>query len=830
MPQYKRQHIKLNARTEELPYTSNVPGRSKFVPRPIADRNNHGETIKTKFLESLYEFQEIYKSEYVYLEFVSPVGFILDLEKLDKSGFKLKSYKKNSIEVENETTFFYEAAIYLDKKSISTFLRKIEEYLNPYKDSKINYNDDGSVKSGGSPKNNQLIANIETIRAATLETFWNEPNLNFPQEDQELWWEVWLSREVNDGEDTLENNVIPKLNEASVEISERRLIFPENYVVLVKGSVQQLAASLLYTDRLAELRRPKETADFFLGLELEDQNFFIDDLLNRTSSRLNDANTTVSLIDTGVTLNNPLLANVVLEENLDSVHPDWTNADNYGHGTSMAGLILYGELTELLASNLPVNIIYNFESIKLIDGIKGPAHDPELYGKVTQEAIARGIILNPNLNRVICLATTADDNNNYGRPTSWSSAIDQDLYVLSKVNGLNILLLVSSGNVPLNSRINFPYGNAYRFRIQDPSQSFNAITVGSYTAKDTIDFVQHPEANVLAAVGEMSPSNTTSVDWDSEWCRKPDIVMEGGNDAIQAGGILDLESLQLLTTNKGGLNKPWLTTINGTSAATALASKFAATLYSFYPEYWPETIRALMIHSAEWTPQMLQNRQLNEIQQSEYRTLLTTVGYGVPNLEKAQYTANNALTIVAERILTPFKLEENKVKTNNFHLFDLPWPSEVLQNLGNTTVKLKITLSYYIEPNPGSRQYEQAASYKSLGLRFKIIDSNEGVEAFKARVSKNMRDSEYAAEGGEHWIIGPNNRDKGSIHKDIWIGTSADLATRNKIAVHPVGGWWKFRKILAKHDEQVRYSLVVSIETENSELDILTPILNVLEV
>lgn len=828
MPQFRREHIKLTARTEELPYTSNKKGRSPFVPRPIADRNNHGETIKTKFLESVFEFREIYQSEFVYLRFVSPIGCILDLEKLDKSGFKLQSYRKISVVVENETSFYYEAAIYLDKKSISIFLKKIEDYLT--KETLVKYNDDGSYKSGGNPFNNVLISNIEEIRAATLETFWNEPDVNFPQVNQEVWWEVWLSRELNDREDILETNIFPRLTEASIDISERRLVFPENYVVLVKGNAHQLAASLLYTDRLAELRKPKETADFFLGLDLVDQNFFLDDLVNRTANRLNNANTTVSLIDTGVTLSNPLLGNIILEKNLDSVYPAWTNADNHGHGTSMAGLILYGELTELLATNFPLNVFYHLESIKLIEPNLGPAHDPELYGKVTQEAIARGIILNPELNRVICLATTADDNNNFGRPTSWSSAIDQDLYVLSKVNGLNIILLVSSGNVPLNSRINFPYGNNYSFRIQDPSQSFNAITVGSYTAKDTIDFVQHPEANVLAAVGEMSPSNTTSKDWDSEWCRKPDIVMEGGNDAIQAGSILDLESLQLLTTNIGGLNKPWLTTINGTSAATALASNFAATLYSFYPDYWPETIRALMIHSAEWTPQMLKNRQLNEIHQSEYRTLLTTVGYGVPNLEKAQYTANNALTIVAERILTPFKLEENKVKTNNFHLFDLPWPSEVLQNLGNTTVKLKITLSYYIEPNPGSRQYEQAASYKSLGLRFKIIDSNEGVEAFKARVSKKMRDSEYEPEGGEHWIIGPNNRDKGSIHKDIWIGTAADLATRNKIAVHPVGGWWKFRKILAKHDEQVRYSLVVSIETENSELDILTPILTILEV
>jgi hypothetical protein len=39
--------------------------------------------------------------------------------------------------------------------------------------------------------------------------------------------------------------------------------------------------------------------------------------------------------------------------------------------------------------------------------------------------------------------------------------------------------------------------------------------------------------------------------------------------------------------------------INQTSAAASLAAHFAAQVQSLYPDYWPETIRALMVHSAE---------------------------------------------------------------------------------------------------------------------------------------------------------------------------------------------------------------------------------------
>jgi len=37
------------------------------------------------------------------------------------------------------------------------------------------------------------------------------------------------------------------------------------------------------------------------------------------------------------------------------------------------------------------------------------------------------------------------------------------------------------------------------------------------------------------------------------------------------------------------------------------------------------------------------------------------------------------------------------------HLHDLPWPTEQLQALGGAQVTLRITLSYFIEPNPGER-------------------------------------------------------------------------------------------------------------------------------
>lgn len=42
-----------------------------------------------------------------------------------------------------------------------------------------------------------------------------------------------------------------------------------------------------------------------------------------------------------------------------------------------------------------------------------------------------------------------------------------------------------------------------------------------------------------------------------------------------------------------------------------------------------------------------------------------------------------------------------RCKTKDMHLHDLPWPKEVLLELGEVSVKLRVTLSYFIEHAPG---------------------------------------------------------------------------------------------------------------------------------
>ena len=77
-----------------------------------------------------------------------------------------------------------------------------------------------------------------------------------------------------------------------------------------------------------------------------------------------------------------------------------------------------------------------------------------------------------------------------------------------------------------------------------------------------------------------------------------------------------------------------------------------------YPEYWPETIRGLLVHTADWTERMEERfRDLCKSGKSPYSAkeiMLRSVGYGVTNLQRACYSASNKLTLIAQDSLQPF--------------------------------------------------------------------------------------------------------------------------------------------------------------------------------
>jgi hypothetical protein len=164
-----------------------------------------------------------------------------------------------------------------------------------------------------------------------------------------------------------------------------------------------------------------------------------------------------------------------------------------------------------------------------------------------------------------------------------------------------------------------------------------------------------------------------------------------------------------------------------------------------------------------------------------------------------------------------------------FRLHELPWPTEVLAELGAADVALRVTLSYFIEPTASRRGWRRRYAYPSHGLRFELKKPTETVEEFVRRVNRDAEQEEdgavpRATGGSDRWLVGPNQRNLGSLHQDIWEGSAADLAASGVLAVHPVGGWWKNSRREDRQGRAVRYALLVSLRTSQQGVDLYTPI------
>ncbi len=803
-----------NTATTE-PYTTPVKGRGPTLNFPPRNRQQHAQSLLQK-LDSVKTVAQERNDERtsfgidghggICLEFESSVDCDLQFESLEnvRSGIELLGVKEVA-----------------DKKIATVFvpdgqLEQLEKKILAYREQ--------DTKTG-KPKNQPLVEGISEINVAILEALWTDTLEVLPATGESICWEVWL-RIVGSADETLKFFRAHAGN-IGLQVHDKASVFPDRAVLTAFGSKEQMAQSIALLNCIAELRLAKETADFFTQLSPDQQADWVNTFLE-TLTPPGDESPAVCILDTGVNHAHPLLAPAFHEADIHACDPAWGLHDHHDHGTEMAGMALYGDLTEILPATSPFQLQHRLESVKILPPHgQNPSH---LYGAITQEGIARAEVAAPDRQRVFCMAVTTTDFRDRGQPSEWSASVDA--LCAGVDGGQQRLLTISAGNTELVDRHEYP-GSNLTDGVHDPGQAWNALTVGAYTDKGVIDQTEYPDWYPVAPVGDLSPASCTSRIWGRPWPLKPEVVFEGGNMAINPGtGSADyVDSLSLLTTHRNMQTK-LLVPSGDTSAATALAARMAATIQASYPDYWPETIRALMLHSADWTPAMLARADASGMRNKpRLEHLLKCYGYGVPNLQSVLWSAQNSLTLISQDSLQPYDRIDGKMKTRDLNLHQIPWPKEVLLDLGDKQVEMRVTLSYFVEPNPARRGWVKKHRYMSHGLRFEVKTPTESLADFRRRINQAARDEEsgesYNGDSAD-WLLGPKLRSLGSVHHDRWQGTAAELAEREFIGVYPVIGWWRERHQLGKWNQQARYSLVVTIKTPETEVDIYTPVENMI--
>lgn len=806
-------HLKLIDRSITQQYTPR-PGRGRALALPTRNRQQHGSTL----LESLYSFLPVFNQRKVarnkfYLdvpqgitiEFRSAPGFDLAFESLDltRSGIELLNVRFHDD--------MYLATCYVPENKLAILVKKVTAYINE------------NTKTE-KPKNATLIESIESIGLATINALWtdNEP---IPDASGEYWWEVWVRTGSIPLPDAF-NKFRLEAEKLGIHVAQQRLDFPERIVTTVRSTLEQLVVAIDLLNLIAEIRNIDKKQIIHEEMKISNQDTFLDHLVNRLT--YNETNVSVAVFDTGIARSHPLISGVLNQVDMHAVEQAWGLADHHGHGTQMAGIAVYGDIRNIVSGNQPIEINYKLESYKVISPMS-TNNDEESFGAITKEAVYRCEVQAPNRRRVICKAVTSVKNLN-GEPSSYSGAIDQ--LAFAEDFDEKRLFIISAGNTPDNFWLNFPVGNQ-TYGIEQPGQAWNALTVGCYTEKQHLPPTQSFDGwSVLADHGDLSPFSATSYTWDSNWPIKPEVLFEGGNVAVDPSGTQCQlpTTLQLLTTEKNFTVKPF-SYINMTSAATALASRLAARVYANYQYIWPETTRGLFVHFADWTEAQKSN-YLEDNSSSSYRRLLKTCGWGVPNEVSVLNSIKNRVCMIAEESIQPYKIESSSGKMNEILIFELPWPQDLLLALAEKIVKLRVTLSYFIEPSPERRGWTNKYRYASHGLRFDLRRATESETEFNKRVNHAMRDEGEQLDSPDDsgWVLGDKLRRLGSIHSDRWSGMASDLVARDRIAIYPVVGWWRQKLNRDRCETNTRFSLIVSLEAPDLDIDLYTEIKHQLEI
>ena len=841
---YSRNHIFVPWAGQQRNYRGKASPRGNDFPRDL-DRGNHASRLRTELTQARNTAVERGAHHPAELR---PDGFTLCVEGWSEdSGYALALQQLGAngaalLAVQPATEHQAERALlWMPFDAVRSFFRKLDQYAT-------------QETSKGDPRNAELIANIVNLRLATLRELWQEGE-EFPV-GGEGWWEVWLTRGRNDEPDPTAAIARAATELPGIRFVPPTLVFPERTIPLIRASPTSLGALLTTSVVIAELRRPRLSAEL-LDADQELQRDFARDLAARVVPADPDA-PAVCLLDTGISAEHPLL-----RDNCDSVlsalQSTETSADRYGHGTAMGGIALYGDLNDALSNNKRIWLRNRIESVKILRSGNNDDTPPEQYGTVTASAAA-AIEVERIRRRVFAMPVTTQEPCPRGHASSWSATVDA-LAVGTDVethnNGQRIefldvpdltaprLIAVSAGNIWPYSKEpkESPLALSDASPLKDPAQAWNALTVGAYTR--LTNWPQDPSIQdqlqgwqLLAQPGDLSPLSRTSVPYRNQPL-KPDIVCEGGNLLIDpAGNQPDtFSSLGVPTTRSLGIDRPsLLTSVHGTSPATAEAAHLAALIMERYPNLWPETVRGLLVHAARWTRTMWKNIEEADTKRAR-RKLLQRYGWGVPAEERALAGASSSVTMIVQEELQPFMRNGNSIAYHGMRLHHLPWPTSQLQALGSEHIRMRVTLSYFVEPNPSGLNWNNNSRYPSHQLRFDVKRPTESVTAFTGWVSNRAQQPdeeepqlpESRDSDKRDWLVGTQERHRGSLHVDQWTGTAADVADSNVIAVRPTTGWWKENNRRDRAELTVRYALLVSLETTTVDADIYTPIANEIE-
>lgn len=454
----------------------------------------------------------------------------------------------------------------------------------------------------------------------------------------------------------------------------------------------------------------------------------------------------VAVLDSGLVTGHPLLAPAVGHAQgyvLPHRSPD--DADPW-HGTSVAGLALYGDIEAAIAASgfIP--------SLFLVSG-RVFNHDGNDQTEFVENAVERAVRdLHGDFGCKVFNLSYGDHNKVYDRGHVRGLA-----YTLDRLTReLGVLFVVSTGNLKPEGLPGDPM-EAYpdyllqdHARLLDPATALNAVTVGGVARHEATHNAQRYRDTVedrpIARTGHPYPLTRSGPSING--AIKPDFVEHAGNLAVRraGGGTID-RGLGVVTVNGGFANSGAFREVSGTSFAAPAVARRAAALLRHVPDASHNLLRALLGVHAGWPVPSLQ--LLNPHDNAEGREKLTRlVGYGCINDSALEQSLDNVVSLICEE----------QIGSDRCQFYAVPIPDELWDG-GRRTREVTVALAY----SPMVRTTR--LDYRMTKLKFSLVVANN-LDEVAAAFQRN-RDEGMPERGNNRWLSG-EARQAGTLQVSRW--------------------------------------------------------------
>ena len=423
----------------------------------------------------------------------------------------------------------------------------------------------------------------------------------------------------------------------------------------------------------------------------------------------------IGIIDSGVN-DHPLIEDIIA--GAIAVPDALGTADDFGHGTRVAGIAVFGDLRRQLAAGT-LDRGARICSAKVVDQ-NGEFPDWRLTPNQMRDAVTR---LNAEFGCRIFVVALGDRKKIYdgGKVGPWAATLDE------LVAELDVVIIVSAGNrdaIRGGNRIeqavtDYPdYLLEPSNRLCEPAGAMNVVTVGA---------IAHGNGLAPGVAGNVGVRPITGIDEPSPFTRagpgirgaiKPDFVdvggtlvydpfvrsLRGGHDVVEAGVVtLHFRPVDQL-----------FTTCSGTSFAAPLVAYKASQILAAFPTASSNLIRALLTTGAS-LPAAAEAR-LGLLGVEAQRAVC---GHGQVDLERAAFSDDARVALYAE----------DELEVDHFAVYQVPIPEPFQTERGRRTIR--VTLAY----DPPVRHTRR--DYAGNTMAFRLIrgcDPDLIFEHFRRRV------------------------------------------------------------------------------------------------